>query len=593
MIKKILLLYIIIIPFYANGQISYHLPKALIITSGADLGRGTVSDGVVHALQAFNKLGVFVRLENRKVLLQTDVLTKYDILIIPTIAGYHDNPQNFSLTYMSDTELKNIARWVINGGTLVTDINIGRNTLKGKDRILKDGILNANNWQLGKCFGVALKEMNTSDFYVKDTKMNIWQRYILKPKNKEMWRLTAIETAPNVKILAEWQNKNSNYPALTLNKYGKGNAFLLPTFNMLHPASDGGLSNEKQINQFYELVYQTSIGKRNYEIQLLPWKNAHTSVYCQTFDDGGSAEEYERIFTFIRKNKLPTVFFITPAVDKEIAQKLKNDTLISIQGHSYNHPDFRKLDYFQTQNEFLMNRQFWKKNFTGFRFPYVSNSFWGMYLLNKLGFVYETSIAANNMEFIRGSVVPYNIPIFNNEFYCSLDLLEISQMYRSDWYFYQKVLKKEPYTKTEQKQDAKKFETYLYKYFNEVVQTNNGVMVFLGHPMYSGISNITLQPLQDFVSFLKTQNVWVTSLNEAANRWNKLKNLKVEIEEKEQNVTINIDSNGELINGLTLIFNEKPKKIIYNKTHQLKEIEDKYYLVFDLDNKAKINIQFQ
>ena len=239
-----------------------------------------------------------------------------------------------------------------------------------------------------------------------------------------------------------------------------------------------------------------------------------------------------------------------------------------------------------------MNRLFWKKNFQGFRFPYVSNSFWGMYLLDKLGFVYETSIAANNFDFIRGSVVPYNIPIFNNEFYQTLDLLEISQMYRSDWYFYQKVLDDEPYTVEDQKKDAEKFRQYLFKYFTKVVEPNNGVMVFLGHPMYTGLNNITMQPLQEFISYIKNKNVWITSLNEAAERWNKLKNLDVEIEENDNKVVINIDIHNQEIKGLTFRLDETPKQVIYNGEYRLKNSDGIIFLILDLSNKNTLTLKY-
>jgi len=175
---------------------------------------------------------------------------------------------------------------------------------------------------------------------------------------------------------------------------------------------------------------------------------------------------------------------------------LKNEKLISLQGHSFNHPDFRKLDFGQTQNEFLLNRNYWHAKFIGFRFPFVSNSFWGMYMLNRLGFKYETSIAANHLDYIRGSVVPYNIPIFKDDFFTSLDLLEISQIYHSDWYFYQKALDEEIDYNTElQKKDAKRFKEYLFRYFDDVVKLNNGVMVYLGHPMYTDIGEVTLKKI--------------------------------------------------------------------------------------------------
>jgi len=593
MIKNIFFFFLLAISsINLNAQTSYQLPKVLILTTGDGAGRGTVSDGVVLALQSFNKMGVFVRLENRSALLKPDLLAEYSILIIPTIPGYHDKPYKNALTYMSDMEMQNINDWVKNGGTLLTDVNAGRNTLKKYDRVLNDGVLDQADWLLAKSFGVKLKEVNISSFVLKDNNLHIWNNKISIPNKMGKWLLVPIKTESNIEAPMQWKNGNSNLHALTVHPYGKGKVIMLPTFYLLHPKKDAGLSTEKQIDRFYKFVYNQSIGNHQYTIQLLPWKDAHTSAYCQTFDDGGNMEQYQRIIHFTNQNKLPTVFFVTPHINTATIKLLKSAPYISIQGHSFNHPDFRKLNFSETENEFLMNRLFWKKKFMGFRFPYVSNSFWGMYSMNKLDFKYDTSIAANHLEFIRGSVVPYNIPIFKDDFYQTLDLFEISQIYHSDWFFYQKVLEKAPYTEAQQKLDADRFRKYLFRYFSEVVQPNNGVMVYLGHPMYSGISDTTLQPLKDFLAYIKEQNVWITSLNTVAERWNKLKNLNVQIEENNRTVKIFLDTHGEKIEGLSIKLSQKPTKITCDTKYKLKRMGEAYYLILDVNRKNVITLHY-
>ena len=594
MMKKILVVFVFLLMFQVSGeaQIRYRIPKVLFITCGADQGRGTVSDGVVVALQAFNRLGIFVRLEDRSALLRPRLLEQYDILIVPSIKSYHDKPQMNSLTYMSSVELRNIAAWVKNGGTLIADVNTGRNTLEGKDRFLKDGILNVNNWELGRCFGVALQEKNTSPFVLKDTGAGIWKRNIMGKKDREIWRPVVVDYAPSVRILGYWYDDKPVYPAITFNSYGKGKALLLPTFYMLHPVGDGGLSTIKEIYDFYAFVIRNIAGDEIPEVHISPWKDGHTSVFCLTFDDGGNMEEYNRVFDFINKNKIPTVFFMTSNVDKDIKNKLEKQELISIQGHSYKHPDFRKLDYYASERQLLMNRMFWNRNFEGFRFPYVSNSFWGMFLLDRLGFVYETSIAADNMDFIRGSVVPYNIPVFKDDFFTTLDLLEISPASRSDWHFYKKVQNPAGYSVEAQKKDAALFKDYLIKYFDKVSSPVNGVMVYLGHPMFCGHSQYTFSPLQEFYDYIKDKNVWIASLNEVARRWNKLKNTETVISGNKDHITIECDAHGENIDKFTLVFNQKPGKIVYTGKYALKEAGGKYYLVFDLKDKAVFEIHF-
>jgi len=574
-----------------RAQTSYQLPKVLYLTTGDGNGQGTISDGVVLASQSFNKLGVFVRLENKSVLLQPEVLKQYQIIIAPTIPSYHDLPLPEALTFLSDDEMGNLSEWVKNGGTLVAGENIGRNTPDKKDRLTEKGILDKTTWQLSQCFGVELKEIESGNFSLQADEKGIWKD-IDKPFIKSPWRLVPVKVSKTVEVWMIQENRNVTYPALVVNKYGSGNAVLLPTFRLLHPESDGGISTENEINRFYKRIVDLSCGKRRYPVYISPWKNAHTTAYCQTFDDGGTPEQYQRIIRFINDNNLPTVFFVTPHIRPDVQSMLKNEKLISLQGHSFNHPDFRKLDFDQTQSEFLLNRNYWHKKFTGFRFPYVSNSFWGMYLLDRLGFKYETSIAANNLEFIRGSVVPYNVPVFKDDFFTSLNLLEISQIYRSDWYFYQKVLDENiDYNTVLQKKDAKRFKEYLFRYFDEVVKPNNGVMVFLGHPMYSNISEVTLQPLQEFIDYIKIQNVWITSANTVAERWNKLKSLEVSVNENNSQVTLNIKSNFQ-IDGLSFKLPEKPEEVIFRKPYQLIKRDNIYYLIVDIEKNEKITLSF-
>ena len=576
-----------------RAQTVYRLPKVLYLTTGADAGRGTVSDGIVYALQAFNREGVQVRLESRKILLEPERLAEYDLMFVPAIAGYHDAGRKYGLTFMADEELKNISAWIKNGGMLVSDVNMGRNTLTGKDRLAGKTELNATNWELGDCVGTGLKEINTKNFRITDTGWHIFNHPVLQAATKDLWRAVPANVPEGSRILLHWTDGKTSYPAAVLHRCGKGKILLLPTYYILHPLDDGGLSTKEELNRIYHSIYEETLPAIRYPVRISPWKDACSTVYCQTFDDGGNKEEYRRIFDFIERNELPTVFFVTPGIDKEIIAELQQQKYISLQGHSYSHPDFRKLNYEETYREFLLNKAFWQKDFKGFRFPYVSNSFWGMYWLEQLGFTYETSIAANNIEFVRGSVVPYNIPVFKDGYYLTLDLLEISQIYHSDWYFYQKSLEKTPYTPEEQQADAGRFEAYLKQYFDEVVAPENGIMVFLGHPMYAGYSETTLKPLQNFIDYLKTRNVWFASLNEVAERWKKLSDLQTEITEKNNEVSITLDLPAEKeIKGFTLLLPAQPQQVITNNKYQIQEKNGKILLILDIAGHTEVKLVY-
>ena len=138
------------------------LPRALFITTGSGQNNVELEQGVVVAVQSFNKRGVPVRLETRDVLYHPEKLREYNILILSTFPGYHDADRKYSLTYMDDVQLENLNRFVQQGGVLIAGDNLGRNFYDGTDRIVKFGKLAPENWVLSATFGVRLSEKNMS-----------------------------------------------------------------------------------------------------------------------------------------------------------------------------------------------------------------------------------------------------------------------------------------------------------------------------------------------------------------------------------------------------------------------------------------------
>ena len=589
--------FVLIILFWSvllNG-LEYQIPKVLFLTTGDGDGRGTVSDGIILAMQEFNKLGAFVRLENRKILHMPDKLAEYTVLIAPTSYGYHDGDREYSLSYLSDIEMKNIKNWIKNGGTFVSDTNIGRNKISGEDRITIKGELNSENWELSECFGIALKEMNMKGYRISSLKKEIWQSDISDKFDEDEWDpVISRINSKAIETLAVWENGKNTFPAVVTNKFFKGNTVLLGTFNIVHPANDGGFSNTVEIQKFYNYVYELSVHERKYSIYLNPWKNAAQNAFCLTFDDGGSTEEYDRIFSLIDKYNLKTIFFVTDNLEKKHIKKLRENKLITLESHSHSHPDFRNLNYARTVDELLLNRSDFNLKFNGFRFPFYSNSFWGMMVLEELGMKYDTSIAANHLEFYRGSLFPYNIPIFKDGFYKSLDLLEISPIYHDDWYFYQKVLLDKPYDSEEQKNDADRFDAYLKTFWERAVKPEHGLMVFVGHPMYSGISEITIKPLYNLIERIKRENVWITDLNEIAAYWNKLKELSISVKEQDDSIFMTFDlENYKNIRDLSFKLPKNPKKITFAGKYSVKKNENGLFIVFDSIQKgSEVRFEF-
>ena len=159
-------------------------------------------------------------------------------------------------------------------------------------------------------------------------------------------------------------------------------------------------------------------------------------------------------------------------------------------------------------------------------------------------------------------------------------------------FFYQKLLDEKEYTEEMQEQDAMRFETYLKRYFKEIVEPNNGVMVYLGHPMYSGYSDITMKPLNNLFNFFKDENVWVTTPNEVAYRWNKLRELKVEATEKGNQVHFKITLANDLLKGFTIKLDNKPKSVTCDSKYSLIEKDNQQLLILDVNNKAEVTINY-
>lgn len=593
MYKRISLSAILLVVLISLSAFEYTIPKVLFVTTGDGDGRGTVSDGVILALQELNKSGAFVRLENRKILHNKEELSKYSVMILPTAYGYHDADRRYSLSFLSDSEMRNISNWVKDGGTLVSDVNLGRNKISGEDRITKAGEFTSDNWILADCFGVDLREINLENFHITNSEIDAWSDDITDKFDSNEWTPVVTKiTSDNAKVLASWKNGETLYPAIIQNSFFEGNTILLGNFSVIHPASDGGFSNATEIQAFYKYVYDLAVSGRKYSIDVNPWKNGALTAFCLTFDDGGSAEEYDMVIKLLKKYKIKSTFFVTINIPDELKKKIKEERLINLGSHSHTHVDFRTISYSQTVAELLENSSDFNTNFRGFRFPFTNNSFWGMMVLEELDYVYDTSIGVNHLDFYRGSVFPYNIPIFKDGCYHSLDLLEISQNYHDDWYYFQDVLKDKTYDANRQKTDSAKFDSYLRRLWKRAIVPNHGLMVFLSHPMYSGMSEITMQPLENMIKLAQKDGAWITDLDEVADFWNKRKDLNIFIKEKDNSVTVNFDlKDNTIIENLSMKLPQKPKKVRFSRKYHFVENNEGLFIVFDsvrANDKAEI-----
>jgi peptidoglycan/xylan/chitin deacetylase (PgdA/CDA1 family) len=574
--KKLILIILLII--LSQLVLAYTLPKTLFITSGDGDGRGTVSDGVILAMQELNRHGAIVKLDNRKILYKPQELAQYQILIISTAYGYHDADRLYSLSFLSDIEMNNISEWVEQGGILIGDNFLGRNRLDGSDRISQQGAQDSRNWPLSSCFQVELLEKNMKDFQVISQNEKIWQGEITEIYREAEWTTVISKILDQEsEIWANWQAGDKTYPAIVKSNFGQGTAILLANFNLLHPASDGGFSSSEEIEKFYHEILQLTQKNKQYPIYLHPWKFAKSSAFSISFGDSGENSQYERIVDFIDQNKLKSSFFVSNQISAEQLAKFRKSDKINLELNSFSRADFRKLSYAQTSQEIQQNRTL-IPTAIGFRFPFTNNSYWGLLGLTEENLLYDSSIGVNHLEFYRGSIFPYNIPIFSQGYYRSLDLLEVSQIFYDDWYFYQKILSDQTYDNSQQIIDSKRFSAYLTSLWSRVILPKNGLMVVMAHPLYSGYSKQTLEPLQDMLELARQDDSWICAIDEIARHWNQLLALNVNIVQSPKSLQISLDA-ADNIEGLTLRLPQKPLKVQYDGKYQLEIKNDKTFLI--------------
>jgi peptidoglycan/xylan/chitin deacetylase (PgdA/CDA1 family) len=570
-----------------NYEREYRIPNAVFITSGDGRLPGSIPQGAVLAIQYLKKQGVNVMLDNRDLLLKPNDLAKYDIMIILTALNYHDTDRKYSLTYISDIGLQNIKDWIQAGGYLIAGDNIGRNTYEGRDRTTTgNGMLDSVSWLLAPCFGVNLIERNISGYELTGINSELWNETIRPASTEEDWGLTInAVNSEKVKVLAELRNGNDKIPAMTENEYGKGKALLLPTSYLLHPANDGGLSSVEKIEKFYNYIVRSYFKERKFDIQLNPWPYGYSSAFCMTFNASGTKEQYERIMSLLKEQKIPATFFIDTTISRDIYEMINDNKDINIESNSYAKIDFTGLDYQETKRQLLMNQNYWKRQFRGIRFPFTRPNNWGYFIASSLGYIFDSSIGVEYLTSFKGSVFPYNIPATGEGVFQALEMIELSPVQNDDYYFYQNSLSGNYSTDMQQK-DAQLYGEYLISFYKYAVEQNNGMMVYMGHPLYSGYSEATLSPLRMLISKLKEDNCLITTLEDIADHTQKINKLSISVKESgnSSELTIHLPDHVK-IEGLTFRLKNKPSEINGELQNQKsKELNGVYYISFDAEN---------
>jgi hypothetical protein len=496
------------------------LPKVLFITSGISDDEPRLAPGIVIAIQSFNKRGVPVRLEARDVLYDYQELSRYAIIILSTFPGYHDADRRYSLSYMSDEELDNLEKFVRNGGVIITGDNVGRNYADGTDRTTLSRELTVANWALSKCYGASLTERNINGFGLSGSLPGAIRRdfssgqAVIFPE--DMWVLVPENVrSDSAEILVSMSRAGDTIPGILKNKHGSGMAFFLASSGFLHPVNDGGFWSVDQIDTFYGYVLDAYNKDNGIKASLNPWPGGAGYAFCVSLNAQGSRDQYERVFKKLKEEDIRPTIFVAGTIDQNTREYLLSHNYpLASSGFSF--VNFRELNYPVTVEEILRNASSWNTDFTGFRFPFTKPTFYGIITLEGHGYKFESSIAANNLDFIQGAVIPYNIVVSREGFYKGTDILEIAPTYHDDYYFLGFLDKAQPADSNYLGKNVRVYSEYLKDFWQYAVKPYNGLMVFLGHPRYAGYNDATLSALSDLISEVKKDRAWIASLDQVA-----------------------------------------------------------------------------
>lgn len=570
----------------------YRIPKVLIITTGKD-GTGVLPEGVLLAMESFIRRGAYTRVNTRDALLDRNYLAGFDILLLLTAAEYHDADRQYSLTYFDDLELDILRKWVENGGVLVGGDNIGRNLRSGADRISIYGRLEQENWPLSDCFGVLMSERNMGGFTLYgDIDTNL-RGELLPVLGEGTWILVPDSiTGDSIQVLATWKNDSLEFPALVMNHYGKGTAFLLPSSYLLHPSNEGGVWNAMQIDAFCGKVLEACYRNKPARIGVLPWPEGMPAAFAVSLNSDGNIEDYRRTFGLIEKNGISPTLFVNGEMDPEIKKYLARIPH-QLQSNGWRKINMQGLSFSETVFQVEMNEQAWDKSFSGFRFPFTLNSFKGMDFLQRKGYRYESSIGIDHTTAFYGSLYPYYLPVFQDGNYRALNLLEIGPVARDDYFYFRSIQDEKLVDPAVLQQNGLLFREYLLRFWRETTLPTGGMMVYLGHPLFTGHDETTLQPLQSLIDTVKHDGGWITTMEAIADRWRILDQVSLYVSvggrnQKQLSIRVMMPE-GLVLEDLAVQLPRKPSEVrTTTGSCTVKEQKGKWIVVFDASNGQEV-----
>ncbi|HOH84648.1 MAG TPA: hypothetical protein PLI16_08550, partial [Bacteroidales bacterium] len=250
--------------------------------------------------------------------------------------------------------------------------------------------------------------------------------------------------------------------------------------------------------------------------------------------------------------------------------------------------------YYEISKNIIANELFWNKSFTGFRFPFTKSSFLGLECLSGRRYKFDSSIGVDNLESFYGCAFPYEICISGNGLYKYSGLLEISPILNDDYFFFEQILNG-AYSEDKLTKDAKLYQKYLLNTWEYAIKPYNGLMVYLGHPLYVGHSDSTMIPLINLVKQVKSENTWITTIEAVADYWEKLGQTRFFVNENDESAIITVKTADSItIKNISFEAYKKPTAIEarIGKASIVKK-DNTNFIVFDAAPNQQVTVRFK
>ncbi|MBN1130770.1 MAG: hypothetical protein JXA71_17410, partial [Chitinispirillaceae bacterium] len=421
---------------------------------------------------------------------------------------------------------------------------------------------------------------------------------------QDRWRMVPVERYPATEVAAWWYRDTVVYPAITRYNYGRGRAVLLSSSYLLHPANGGGWLGAADIDDFYEELVVTLTRPRDsgMALSLHPWPNAAPYALCVTLDAEGTLPAFENAVNLLQGLGVSPVFYVNAHLDPGVAAAVR-DRGFTLHSKGFDPVYAGAQDCHGIRLNILRNELHWRTRFTGYRFPQGFPSFLGLQALCRLGYVFDNSVAVDNVDELKGSVVPYNLPLNNTGFevppppaslYLSSDLLEISPIQKDDYYFFRRLVNADDYPAGLMRRDAEVYTRHLQTFLRTAVKPYRGVASYVGRVSNTGHNETTLQPLREMVRTALRDTAWIAPIDSIAWYRNKIGSLRLTVREKERIVEISMQVRGSgEVPGLTLRVAARPAALsVVEGPAKLLRRDDAWYVVCTGSDRQIVTLRF-